>query len=233
MPVIDGVELTKQIREKHDKNEMLIIAMTGNSDHLVSAKFLKIGANDFINKPFSKEELICRINNALDAKEHLEIVSEMANKDFMTKAYNRRYFFQKIEGFYKDNLNFAIAMLDIDNFKKVNDIYGHDVGDQVIITLANVLKQNTKGADLVARFGGEEFCVALKDVGKKQAIGFFVKLRKIISDLSINKNGKKIKFTVSIGLAFSDCKNIDELLKQADDALYSAKENGKNRVEIA
>jgi len=233
MPVINGVELTKKIRETHDKNDILIIAMTGNDDHLVSAKFLKIGANDFINKPFSKEELVCRINNALDAKEHLEIVSEMANKDFMTKAYNRRYFFQEIESFYDTNSSFAIAMIDIDLFKKINDRYGHDVGDIVIITLANTLKHHTKGSDLVARFGGEEFCIALRDVDKKKAIGFFAKLRKTVSDLNINTTNAKIKFSVSIGVAFSNDKKIGELLKEADDALYRAKENGRNRVEIA
>ncbi len=233
MPVIDGVELTKNIREKHDKDDMPIIGMTGSEDHLVSAKFLKIGANDFINKPFSKEELICRINNTLDAKEHLEMVTEMANKDFMTKAYNRRYFFQEVESFYKTNSNFAIAMIDIDLFKKINDKYGHDLGDLVIITLANTLKYHTKGSDLVARFGGEEFCIALRDVNRKQAIGFFAKLRKEISDISINTINVKIKFSVSIGVAFSSDRKIDELLKEADEALYRAKENGRNRVEIA
>ncbi len=233
MPVIDGVELTKNIREKHDKDDMPIIGMTGSEDHLVSAKFLKIGANDFINKPFSKEELICRINNTLDAKEHLEMITEIANKDFMTKAYNRRYFFQEMESFYKANSNFAIAMIDIDLFKKINDKYGHDIGDLVIITLSNTLKYHTKGSDLVARFGGEEFCIALRDVDKKQAVGFFAKLRKTICDLSINTINAKIKFSVSIGVAFSGDKKIDELLKEADEALFRAKENGRNRVEIA
>ena len=233
MPVIDGVELTKNIREKHNKDDIPIIGMTGSEDHLVSAKFLKIGANDFINKPFSKEELICRINNTLDAKEHLEMVTEMANKDFMTKAYNRRFFFQEVESFYKTSSNFAIAMIDIDLFKKINDKYGHDIGDLVIITLSNTLKYHTKGSDLVARFGGEEFCIALRDVDKKQAVGFFAKLRKTICDLSINTTNAKIKFSVSIGVAFSGDKKIDELLKEADEALYRAKENGRNRVEIA
>ncbi|NOX16384.1 MAG: diguanylate cyclase [Epsilonproteobacteria bacterium] len=233
MPVIDGVELTKEIRQKYNKNEMIIIAMTGNENHAVSAKFLKIGANDFINKPFSKEELVCRINNALDAKEQLEKMQDMANKDFMTKLYNRRYFFEEIKSFYKQNAPFAIAMLDIDYFKKVNDTYGHDVGDSVIISLANLLKQNTKGSDIVARFGGEEFCVALRNVDKKQAIGFFAKLRKIISDSTLKIAGKNIKFTVSIGVAFSDRKKIEKLLKVADDALYNAKKSGRNRVEIA
>ncbi len=233
MPVIDGVELTKRVRETFSKEELVIISMTGNSDHLVSAKFLKIGANDFINKPFSKEELVCRINNALDAKEHLEKMSDMAHKDFLTKVYNRRYFFEEINSFYSENLPFAVAMIDIDKFKKINDIYGHDVGDSVIVSLANVLRRDTKGGDLVARFGGEEFCVALRGVNQKQAIGFFAKLRKTISDLSLKIEQHNIKFTVSIGVSFSDGSDIDSLIKKADEALYEAKNSGRNRVEIA
>ena len=211
---------------------MIIIAMTGNSEHLISAKFLKIGANDFINKPFSKEELICRINNSLDAKEHLDMMSDMAHKDFLTKVYNRRYFFEEIKDFYNEKVPFAISMIDIDKFKKVNDTYGHDIGDRVIVTLANILKRNTKGADLVARFGGEEFCVALRDVDKKQAIAFFAKLRKNIADQCLKIKEKNISFTVSIGVSFSDGSSVEELIKKADSALYRAKEEGRNRVEI-
>ena len=232
MPVIDGVELTNKIREKYDKNKMIVIAMTGNSDHLISAKFLKIGANDFLNKPFSKEELVCRINNALDAKEQLETLSDMAHKDFMTKAYNRRYFFEEIKSFYKSSSPFCIAMIDIDKFKKINDTYGYDIGDSVIISLANILKRDTKGGDLVARFGGEEFCVALRDVDKNQAIGFFAKLRKTISDFTLKVDKHSINFTVSVGLSFNDGSTIKEMIKQADEALFKAKENGRNRVEI-
>jgi len=232
MPVIDGVELTKKIREIFNKNEMIVIAMTGNNEPLISVKFLKIGANDFISKPFSKEELICRINNTLDFNEQLEKLTNMAHKDFLTKVYNRRYFFEKIVKFYEDKSSFAVSMIDIDNFKKINDKYGHNIGDKILMVLSNTLMKNTKGSDLIARFGGEEFCVALKNIDKKQAIGFFVKLRKIISDINIQVAKESINITVSIGLSFSDNeKNINTLLIEADEALYRAKENGRNRVE--
>jgi diguanylate cyclase (GGDEF)-like protein len=103
----------------------------------------------------------------------------------------------------------------------------------VIKKLAQILKENTKGSDLIARFGGEEFCLFLKDVSKEQAVEFFVKLRAKIAQSIIDIDTKKIHFTVSIGVAFSDEENFEEMLNQADMALYGAKKNGKNRVEIA
>ncbi len=218
MPVIDGLELTKEIHKE-----------------LISAQFLKIGANDFINKPFSKEELACRINNSLDTIEYLSQIQQMANHDFLTNISNRRHFFESMHAFMGENKEpFALAMIDIDNFKAINDSLGHDVGDEVIVTLAKTLKDNVKGSDIVARFGGEEFCVVLKRVDQKRALEFFFKLRTIIATTPIRAKGQKaFNFTVSIGVTFSDLERLDDMLKQADAALYNAKKNGKNRVEVA
>jgi diguanylate cyclase (GGDEF)-like protein len=237
MPVIDGFELSKKVREIYSKTDLSIIAMTAVSEELISSRFLKIGANDFINKPFTKEELVCRVNNSIETLEYIEAISDMANTDFLTGVSNRRYFFKFVENFLQEvdphKNPFAIAMLDIDDFKKINDTYGHDVGDIVIKKLAQILKENTKGSDLIARFGGEEFCLFLKDVSKEQAVEFFVKLRAKIAQSILDIDTKKIHFTVSIGVAFSDEENFEEMLNQADMALYGAKKNGKNRVEIA
>ncbi len=234
MPVINGLELTKEIRKKYDKNQLIIISVTSSNEQLISAKFLKIGANDFINKPFSDEELICRVHNMIEAKEYITKMTNMAHLDFLTDLYNRRYFFDNIEDFLKDKNGFAIGMLDIDHFKKINDRYGHDVGDEVIKEIAKVLKNETKGSDIVARFGGEEFCIALRNIDKKSAVGFFVKIRRIISEKIVAVNNEKIKMTVSIGVAFKeDGDKIEDILKKADEALYEAKNSGRNRVEIA
>lgn len=237
MPVIDGFELSKKVRETYSKTDLSIIAMTAVSEELISSRFLKIGANDFINKPFTKEELVCRVNNSIETLEYIEAISDMANTDFLTGVSNRRYFFKFVENFLQEvdphKNPFAIAMLDIDDFKKINDTYGHDVGDVVIKKLAQILKENTKGSDLIARFGGEEFCLFLKDVSKEQAVEFFVKLRAKIAQSILDIDTKKIHFTVSIGVAFSDEESFEEMLNQADMALYGAKKNGKNRVEIA
>ncbi len=233
MPVIDGLELTRQIREQFSKQQLAIISLTGSSEHLISAKFLKSGANDFINKPFSNEELICRINNTLDAQEQVELLSKFANHDFLTGLYNRRYFFDHIDDFLHNNNQYAIAMLDIDHFKNINDTFGHDAGDTVLKHLATILKNNTKGSDIVARFGGEEFCIALSNIDEKSAIGFFIKLKNIISKEKVIFKNSTIKYTVSIGVTTKDKKeNIEKLIQEADNALYRAKENGRDKVEI-
>ena len=235
MPVMDGLELTKAIRKQKNKNELPIIAMTSSNKELISAQFLKIGANDFINKPFTREELACRINNSLDALEYIQQIEKMARNDFLTGVFNRRYFFETMMAYRETKEPFALAMIDIDDFKNINDTFGHDIGDSTIISLTTMLKNSVKGSDIVARFGGEEFCVVLKNIGQKNALELFVKLRAQIATTPIRpKNTKAFNFTVSIGVAFSDeLKSLDMLIKEADQALYHAKQNGKNRVEVA
>lgn len=237
MPVKNGLELTSELRVKYNKNDLGIIAVTGVEEEGIASAFLKHGANDFVTKPFIKDELICRVNNLIESMENIQIIGNMANTDFLTGVYNRRYFFDNAQNYLKNaNMNeesYVVAMFDIDYFKKINDTYGHDCGDFVIKKLAKILDDETKGSDIVARFGGEEFCVLLKNITKKEAVEKFVKIRKKISYSNVVHKSENVHFTVSIGLAFSVF-NIDihELIDRADMALYNAKENGRNRVEI-
>jgi len=237
MPVIDGIELTKEIRKSQTKNELSIIAMTSSNAEHISAKFLKIGANDFIHKPFTKEEIACRINNSLDSIEYIAKIKDMAHNDFLTGLSNRHSFFEEMNHYYKvakeSSESFALAMIDIDNFKNINDSFGHGIGDFVLIELAKILKNNLKGSDIVSRFGGEEFCIVLKNIDHKKALEYFIKLKSSISNVTIRpKEAKSFNITVSIGVAFGDANTLDDIFKQADNALYSAKKNGKNRVEV-
>lgn len=238
MPVIDGVELTKEVRKKQNKNELSIIAMTASNAEHISAKFLKIGANDFIHKPFTKEEIACRVNNSLESLEYIAQIKEMAHCDFMTGVSNRRHFFDEMNEYFKKAKNneepFALAMIDIDNFKTINDTLGHDMGDLVIVDLAKTIKNNLKGSDIVARFGGEEFCVVLKNIDQKKALEFFIKLRESVASMPFKtQSNKAFNITISTGVSFGDLPDLSSILKEADSALYHAKKNGKNRVEVA
>lgn len=238
MPVKDGLEVLKEIRAAGDKNQIGVLMMTSPSENVNGAIFLKNGANDFIAKPFVKEELICRVNNLIEAMENINQIADFANKDFLTGVYNRRYFYDNMNEYvaYAEERAepYAVAMLDIDHFKEINDACGHDSGDRVLKTLAKKLIDETKNGDLIARFGGEEFCIVLKNVSNEEAVKFFVNLRANIASCNVQLKKEQINFTVSIGVAFSrsDYK-LDELLELADEALYRAKENGRNRVEIA
>ena len=238
MPVKDGLEVLKEIRAAGDKNQIGVLMMTSPSENVNGAIFLKNGANDFIAKPFVKEELICRVNNLIEAMENINQIADFANKDFLTGVYNRRYFYDDMNEYvaYAEERAepYAVAMLDIDHFKEINDACGHDSGDRVLKTLAKKLIDETKNSDLIARFGGEEFCIVLKNVSNEEAVKFFVNLRASIANCNVQLKKEQTNFTVSIGVAFgrSDYK-LDELLELADEALYRAKENGRNRVEIA
>ncbi len=237
MPVIDGFELTKTLRQEYSKMQMSIIAITASDDAMISSKFLKIGANDFINKPFTKEEIVCRVNNAIELLEYIETISDMANRDLLTGAQNRRSFFRDIESYMKEcessGEEFALAVIDIDKFKDINDTYGYDVGDVALKELVRLVTESIKGSDIVARFGGEEFCVLLKDIDKSSAVELLVRLRLKIAQNVLSIKGNEIRYTVSMGVSFCCEDGVEEMINQADTALYNAKNSGRNRVELA
>ncbi|MFA6136845.1 MAG: diguanylate cyclase [Sulfurimonas sp.] len=235
MPVMDGLELTKEIRKLHNKNDMSIIALSSNEDEQITAMFLKSGANDYIKKPFSKEEFSCRINNSIEALENIFIITNHANRDFLTGLYNRRYFFKNAVSYFNDAMqnseSFAIAMIDIDNFKKINDTYGHDMGDKVIVSLSEILRTSVNQKDIVARFGGEEFCLLLKDISAHNALIAFERLRANIErNVMFSDNKEEIRFTISIGVSISHEDTFEEDINQADLLLYNAKQSGRNQM---
>lgn len=235
MPVIDGMELVFKLREKYSKNELAIIAMTAHGEDSTAARFLKHGANDFIVKPFGKEEMICRVNNSIEALENIATIANLDNVDFMTGAYNRTYFFREAANYLKEKNvteECALAMIDIDECRKLNDTYGHDAGDVVIKSLVKMLKDESKGADMVVRYGGQEFVLFLKNVPKNQAVSWFVKLRAKIAHTPLKVGNNKLSYTVSMGLSFNEEEGIEGMIEKADNALIEAKKNGRNRVEL-
>jgi len=235
MPVMNGLELTGEIRKKYMKNELAIIVISGDDDDETTALFLKNGANDYIKKPFSKEEFSCRINNSIEALENIQEITNSAERDFLTGLYNRRYFFTNASKYFEDakenSEHFAIAMIDIDNFKKINDTYGHDAGDRAIVHLADILRTNVSNEDIVARFAAEEFGVLLKDVSSQKAVEIFERIRQNVqTSKTKGNNNEEINYTISIGLVTTNDENLDSSVNEADMLLYNAKQNGRNQI---
>ncbi|MFC2073633.1 diguanylate cyclase [Campylobacterota bacterium] len=236
MPEMDGLDLTFTLREQYTKAELSIIAVSAAEDEETVSKFLKFGANDFINKPPTPSEVITTVNSNLEILDLFEQVRNLANRDFLTGAYNRRYFFDAGSAIFskakRKELPLAVAMLDIDKFKNINDTYGHDVGDIAIKEIKRILDETLRASDLVARFGGEEFCIVLEDITLEDTKSLFERIRKRFEDNIIQINDTKISYTVSLGVAYGMEKSLDEMVKLSDEALYFSKENGRNQVKI-
>ena len=238
MPVKDGLEVLKEIRTAGDKDQIGVIMMTSPEDGVNGAMFLKNGANDFIAKPFVKEELVCRVNNLIEAMENINQIADFANRDFLTGLFNRRYFYDDMQEYLssieENPAPYAVALIDVDGLKDINDKYGQDGGDKILKHIAKRLIDDTKSNDIVARFGSGEFCVVLKNMPQEDAVKFLVSLRAGMAANPINIKNEPVKISVSIGVTFGKTDYaVDEILDIADEALHRAKENGRNRVEIA
>lgn len=233
MPNMNGDELCSEIRRLYSNDEKAIIGISGSDSIGLSSLFLKNGANDYLHKPFNSEEFYCRLSQNVDMLELIATIRRQANTDYLTNLPNRRYFFEEAEKSLKQIKHTkgdgALAMLDIDHFKSINDTYGHDVGDEVLKGLSICFSKYFK-KHLVARLGGEEFAVYFIDVDKQEALKRLEGFRYFIEMNSQELSKAKIKFTISIGFANGPVYQIDELLKQADLKLYDAKESGRNKV---
>jgi len=236
MPKMDGMDLTLKIREEFDKDELSVIVLSASDTPSLSSQFISVGANDFLNKPYSEIELITRINSNLELLELFEKTRDMANKDFMTGSYNRRYFFEAGQSIFakakRAQKDIAVAMFDIDKFKNINDTYGHDVGDVAIIEVANILNKHLRQSDLVARFGGEEFCVLLENITLDEIEVLFEEIRLVFEKNIIKVNNLEISFTTSIGICYGMEDDLESMIKKSDEGLYFCKNNGRNQIAI-
>ncbi|MBI5919410.1 MAG: diguanylate cyclase [Nitrosomonadales bacterium] len=235
MPQMDGVALTARLRSQHPSSQVGAIGLTGSGDTFVGVRFLKAGANDIVRKPFLAEEFVGRLNNCLDHLDDIQTIQDQANRDYLTKLHNRRYFFETAVPLFnsarRGHLRLSAGMVDIDFFKRINDTYGHDVGDIAIVSVAQALKASFRGTDIVARMGGEEFCVLL--VNAESPIEVFERLRQRIAAIQIPlENGEILRFTASIGVCATLGNSLEEMVNSADAGLYAAKHGGRNRVAL-
>jgi len=230
MPGPDGAELTNTLRGRFPATEMGIIGITISTDPFVPVKFLKAGASDVLRKPFIEEELVSRVNASLDNLDNIKTIADQANHDYLTQIYNRRYLFNAGNTLFsnakREHIKLTVVVLDIDFFKKINDTFGHEAGDAALIAVALELKNTLRSGDIVARIGGEEFCVVAVNV--ENPLILVEHMRNRVESTSVSGWGKPIRVTLSAGFTSTLGESFEGMVRAADTALYQAKSAGRN-----
>jgi diguanylate cyclase (GGDEF)-like protein len=237
MPRLDGYELTLALRRRFAFDELAIVAISSDQQKQTLPMFLKSGANDFLQKGASTDEIVCRVNMNLDLLEYMAETKKLAHRDPLTGLFNRRYFFEKARPVWeqacRSDQMLCAAMVDIDHFKRINDTYGHHVGDQAIKAMADLITSRFATPDIVSRFGGEEYCLLTSRIEPVDLFHVFEDLRRSVQEHVLQVEGLEVTFTASIGVCVSCKESLEEMIQAADRMLYMAKRAGRNTIRIS
>ena len=235
MPKMSGFDVCCKIKTNKDLCMTPIIFLTGSNDTQDKIKGLDVGAIDYVTKPFDTFELKARVNAALRTKRMQDLLVEYANIDPLTEIPNRRALMECLRKEWarvqRHGGTLSFIMADIDHFKQINDIYGHSIGDEVLRRVSQVIVSQCRDIDLSGRYGGEEFAIVVPNETAEGAEALAERCRKASSDIRVNAGDKEVQVTVSFGVAEAENNASQEtLIKAADEALYQAKEEGRNQV---
>ena len=190
-------------------------------------------------EPVDGEKAVLWVATNISARYRLEQkLRVLSERDALTDVYNRRKMLQELDSHLERCKRYeqqaSLVLIDLDYFKKINDYYGHDVGDKVLVAFTRLCQQHIRQSDILARMGGEEFLVLMPGVDEKEAFSSAERLRRLISSYPMKKVGCQLPVTISIGMSRLHPQDADasEALKRADIALYQAKRSGRNRVHI-
>lgn len=260
MPRMDGFETCLHLKSRSDTRDIPVIFMTSLSETADKVKGFEVGAIDYITKPIQHEELLARVhthislrklqidlelkNAQLEAeiaerKELQETLERLAVTDALTGVYNRRHFFDLAASEISRALRYkrplSMIMIDIDHFKRVNDRYGHLVGDQVLASIAERVRTELRINDIMGRYGGEEFSILLPETCGSDTELVAERLRSNVAGQPFLTDRGTIQITISLGVTClgEDAQvSVERLLDEADQALYQAKRLGRNRTEV-
>jgi diguanylate cyclase (GGDEF)-like protein len=260
MPGMDGYEVCQRLKADERTAETPVIFLSALGDVMDKIKAFGAGGVDYILKPFQLEEVMIRVKTHLtirrlqktleekNAQLELEIaerkfaqeeLERLASTDPLTGLYNRRRFFMLAEAEFRKatryNRPLSVILFDVDLFKRVNDTYGHGIGDQALIHVARMARVSARDADVISRHGGEEFALLLPETNRQDARIAGERLRNLIEKTPVTVDGHEILLTVSVGVADNTSfhpDRFDQILIWADRALYDAKETGRNKVIV-
>ncbi len=246
MPGVDGFKFLGMMSSQDDLRDVPVIMLTGREDLETKIKGLDQGASDYVTKPFDTGELVARVKVQLkikslqdNLKRSNELLRELSNTDPLTGLYNRRFLMEMLEKemrrCQRTDIPMSMVMADIDKFKQINDTFGHQQGDEVLRAVAALLLKHLRQYDCAARFGGEEFALILPQSNLKQAVQAAERIREAAGMLTFSGLMKGYRLTISFGVAsypHPKIHTMDDLIREADAALYAAKSEGRNRVCI-
>jgi diguanylate cyclase (GGDEF)-like protein len=244
MPGLDGLDCCRLIKGITQEEFLPVILLTSKTDADSRVTGLRIGADDYVTKPFDERELLARVNNLLRLKRMHDNINEarsrleqLAVQDELTGLFNYRYLHTRLNEEFKRSERYrdplACVMLDIDHFKRVNDRFGHDAGDAVLRETSARLRKAVREIDVVTRYGGEEFLLVLPSTNFSGALSVADRVwRAVGSEPYMLATGPE-RVSISVGVAVfpsRDIKTKDQLIKAADKALYQAKGDGRDRI---
>lgn len=240
---LTGLDFVRRIRQRGDDLSLLpILMLTSAEEADTRIASLRAGANDYVYKPFHPEELYARLNNLLALRHaykklytQKKVMERLSVTDGLTNLYNKRFLNNEapgiVEAAQRDGQPLALLVFDLDHFKALNDNHGHDVGDAILSAVAQAVEEEFQEVDLIARYGGEEFAVVLYGSDREQAAERAEGLRLHLQDLA-----QSCPVTASIGISAHQPgepeRDYDQLFREADQALYQAKNSGRNRIAV-
>ena len=246
MPGLEGVQVCQRIRGRADRPYVYVLLLTARTEKQDLLRGLELGADDYLTKPFDAAELRARIrvgerilnlqDDLISAREELRFrathdgLTGIPNRAMVMEALSREAARQVREG-----QPFGVVLADIDHFKNINDTYGHLCGDDVLKAVVERMKACIRAYDVIGRYGGEEFLIVVPAVEPSGAMALAERIRRTVESQPVRTPPGEVSVTVSLGVAVSDPKRTSapELLRLADEALYRAKDGGRNRSELA
>jgi diguanylate cyclase (GGDEF)-like protein len=232
MPNMDGFELIKNLRVKYGKSDLIIMGISSEGQSSLSAKFIKYGANDFLNKPFNQEEFFCRVNHDIEFIELIEQVRDKANRDQLTGTYNKTYFYQNGESLFSQysGSQLSASVIEVEGLSAISENYGDDVGDFVLSRVGTVLEQ-AFSRFFIGRGDGDEFLVLLPGLNGEKAAEFVDRVRQVLGAESIYvTDTDTVSIGYSAGVSSIEAESLEELMDESYACLVRAKEAGGGLV---
>ena len=237
MPSPDGFEVCRRLKDDPATMTIPVVFLTGMASTEQKIRGLELGALDYILKPFDPAELRARVRTSLRQKYLLDLLAKKAMIDGLTGLWNRTYFDQTLAAqlalFRRAGYPCSVILTDVDNFKLINDQFGHPTGDEALRAIAQILQSSCRLEDTVCRYGGEEFVILCPNTPASKAIILAERLRDSIAQLTMSYRRTPIPLTCSFGIADPATSADRSVVEAADQALYRAKQSGRNKVVIA